>query len=207
MTTSTRTAPEAPDSDARPYRARGQLARAWADRSPEVVVEGPAGSGKTRMYLELLHWRAKKYPGSRHLLCRKTRESLTESALVTFEQKVLSTADFAALAAGADRAHRQRYAYPNGSEIVVAGMIAGHRDQRAKIMSTDFDSVFVPEATELSEHEWDQLGTRCRNGKMPYQQLAGDCNPDGPFHWLHQRCDRGQAKVYFARHSDNPAVT
>jgi hypothetical protein len=208
MTTSTRTPSERDDPAARPYRARGALARAWADRSPEVVLEGPAGTGKTRLGLELLHRRANKYPGSRHLLCRKTRESLTESALVTFEQKVLSTADHAALVApGADRAHRQRYAYPNGSEVVVAGMIASHRDQRARIMSTDYDTVFVPEATELTEHEWEQLGSRCRNGRLPYQQLMGDCNPDAPTHWLHQRCDRGQARAYFARHADNPSVT
>ena len=199
------TAPDIPE--ARRYAPRGALLAAWSDRSPEVVLEGPAGTGKTRLGLELLHWRAKKYPGSRQLLCRKTRESLTESALVTFESKVLSSADAAGLVGGVGRAGRQRYTYPNGSELVVAGLIAAHRDQRGRIMSTDYDGIFVPEATELSEHEWEQLGTRLRHGRMPYQQLLGDCNPDAPTHWLHQRTDRGQARVYFARHQDNPAVT
>jgi phage terminase large subunit len=42
---------------------------------------------------------------------------------------------------------------------------------------------------------------------MTYQQILGECNPDAPTHWLHRRCDRGQARVHFSRHADNPAVT
>ena len=116
-------------------------------------MEGPAGTGKTRTALEKLHFCAQKYPGMRGLIVRKTRESLTESALVTFEEKVLPAGS--PLAAGAARATRRSYVYPNGSEVV-AGLIANHRDLRAKVMSTEYDPVVAVEATELTEHDWEQ---------------------------------------------------
>jgi PBSX family phage terminase large subunit len=197
---STPTAPERV-----PYSGRGAAARAWADRSPEVVMEGPAGTGKTRANLQKLDFCARKYPGMRGLICRKTRESMTESVLVTFEQKVLPPDD--PIAGGPNRAGRQRYVYPNGSEIIVAGLTANSRDNRARVMSTEYDLIVVPEATELTEEEWEKLISRLRNGVMPYQQIIADVNPDAPTHWLHQRCDKGVARVYFSRHEDNPAVT
>jgi phage terminase large subunit len=130
---------------------------------------------------------------------------MTESALVTFEQKVLPPDS--PIGQGALRSTRQRYAYPNGSEIIVAGLTANSRDNRAKVMSTEYDMIVVLEATELAEDDWEKLISRLRNGVMPYQQILGDCNPDAPTHWLHQRCDKGIAKVYFSRHSDNPSLT
>jgi phage terminase large subunit len=206
MTTSTPTAPDPrADPASRPYRARGAAARAWGDRSAEVVLEGPSGTGKTRAVLEKLHFCAAKYPGMRGLIVRLTRESLTHSALVTFEEQVLPAGS--PLLAGAARPARQRYRYPNGSEVVVAGLVASNRDQRAKVMSTEYDLVAAIEATELRENDWEQLTTRLRHGRMPYQQILAECNPAAPSHWLHRRCDCGQARVYFSRHQDNPAVT
>lgn len=189
----------------RPYQPHGAALALFYDQRPEVVLEGPAGTGKSRALLEKAHVCAHKYPGVRILLVRKTRESMTESCLVTFEEKVLP--EGSAIADGPKRPNRQAYHYPNGSTIVVAGLVANGKDQRAKVMSTEYDMILVFEATELSEHEYEQLLTRLRNGVMPYQQMICDCNPDAPTHWLHQRCDTGVAAVHFSRHTDNPAVT
>lgn len=188
----------------RPYAAYGAAARLWACRDLEVVIEGPAGTGKSRADLEKLHFCAMKYPGMRGLIVRKTRESMTESTLVTFEDKVLPA--HSPIAAGVQRRTRQAYHYPNGSTIVIGGMVASGVDQRARIMSTEYDLIVVPEATELTEHEWEQLISRLRNHVMPYQQIIGDVNPDAPTHWLHQRCDKGMATVFFSRHEDNPML-
>ena len=202
-TTSRRRAPQA-RPEQRPYTAYGAAAAMWRDRSEEIVLEGPAGTGKTRAILEKMHYCAIKYAGMRVLMARKTRESLTQSILVTFEEKVLPAGS--SIAAGPSRENRQVYRYPNGSEIVVSGLVAHGRDQKARVMSTEYDLILIFEATELSEHEYEQLSTRLRNGVMPYQQLIADCNPDQPQHWLHQRCDRGAAQVYFSRHEDNAAL-
>jgi hypothetical protein len=184
-----------------PYGAADEL---LGCRDTEVLIEGPAGTGKSRAVLEKVHIAALKYRGMRALILRKTRESMTESALVTYEEKVMPP-DWP-VAAGAKRNVRQSYEYPNGSCVVVGGMVSGDKDRSAKIMSTEYDLIAAFEATELSEDDWEKLLTRLRNGVMPYQQAIADCNPAGPHHWLNQRANRGQMARLLSRHRDNPGL-
>ena len=169
-----------------------------------VLLSGPAGTGKSRAGLEKIHACALRWPGMRGLIVRKTRESLTESALVTFEAKVLP--EGSPIAAGAQRNARQAYRYPNGSEIIVAGLKKAGADQKQKVMSTEYDVIYAQEAIELTEEEWEQLTTRLRNGVMPFQQILGDTNPDHPAHWIKQREKRGVLKLIESRHEDNPTL-
>jgi phage terminase large subunit len=140
-----------------------------------------------------------RYPGSRALMVRKTRVALTEAALMTFEDKVLPPNS--RLAMGASRPARQGYRYPNGSVMVIGGL-----DHAQKVMSTEYDAIYVQEATELEENDWEYLTTRLRNGRMPHQQLIADCNPDRPTHWLKARCDAGRTRLVESRHEDNPLL-
>lgn len=160
---------------------------------------GPAGTGKTRACLQRLHRLALDYPGMRGLIVRKTRASLSESALVTYEEKVLG--DDNPVAEGPTRQHRQTYRYPNGSLIVVGGM-----DRASRIMSTEFDVIYIAEAIELTLTDYESLTTRLRNGVIPFQQLIFDCNPDAPTHWLKVRADTGAAQMLDSRHEDNPRL-
>jgi hypothetical protein len=183
----------------RPYIPRGAAAQLMRLRDPEVLVSGPAGTGKSRANLEKLYACAEKYAGMRGLIIRKTRESLTETALVTWEKKVVPEGH--PCLAGPQRKLRSNYVFSNKSEIIVAGL-----DKASKVMSTEFDMIFVQEATELIEAEHEALTTRLRNGEMPYQQLILDCNPDHPKHWLKLRCDNGKTKMLESRHEDNPVL-
>ena len=192
----------APAPEQRHYKARGAALALWTDRSPEILLSGPAGTGKSRACLEKLHAAALRWPGVRGLIVRKTRESLTDSALVTFEEKVLP--EHSPIAAGAQRRTRQHYTYPNGSEIVVGGLKQAGKDMRQKIMSTEYDMIYVQEAIELNENDWETLTTRLRNGVAPFQQIIADTNPDSPQHWLKRRERAGKLKVYESRHEDNP---
>lgn len=181
----------------RDYRPYGVQRALFTARDPEVVLSGPAGTGKSRGCLEKLHLLAMKYDRMRGLICRKTRASLTQSALVTFDEKVRPQDD------GAVFHHQdQEYRYPNGSVIVIGGL-----DKPSKVMSTEFDVIYPQEATELTENDWESLSTRLRNGVMPYQQLMGDCNPDAPTHWLKRRAESGRLRMLESRHEDNPTVT
>lgn len=182
-----------------PYGAADAL---MGCRDDEVLLEGPAGTGKSRAALQKLHTAALKYPRMRGLIIRQTRESLTESVLVTYEEKVLPLDS--PIAAGAKRDSRKSYDYPNGSSIVVGGIKAYGKDASAKVMSTEYDLIVVFEGTELSEAEYEKLLTRLRNGVMPYQQIIVDCNPAGPLHWLNQRANRGAITRLLSRHKDNP---
>lgn len=190
----------APDPRHRLYQPYGGALEVFYCRASEVLLDGPAGTGKSRALLEKMHLCLMKYPGARGLLVRKTRTSMTESVLVTFEDKVLPAGS--PIRAGAQRRMRQAYSYPNGSELVIGGM-----DNADKIMSTEYDLIFAFEATELTEDDWEKLTTRLRNGVMPYQQIVGDCNPAGPQHWLNQRCLTGRCTRILSRHEDNPTVT
>jgi hypothetical protein len=185
---------------ARPdIRYRGSNAELIRSRAPEVILSGPAGTGKSLAALHKLHRCAVKYPGMRALIARKTREALTQSVLVTLEDKVLSRAWYHRIAAGMQRRVRQSYRYPNGSEIVVGGL-----DKPSKVMSTEFDLIYVNEATETAENDWESLSSRLRNGRMPYQQILGDTNPDAPTHWIRQRANGGNLLLLESRHEDNP---
>ena len=62
------------------YNPRGACSDVFKHRVPELVISGPAGTGKSRSVLELLHLRALKYPQARILMLRKTRRSLTNPA-------------------------------------------------------------------------------------------------------------------------------
>lgn len=188
------------------YEPRGAAAQLFDCRDPEVLLDGPAGTGKSRGILEYLLWVATNYDGCRIAIVRKTRVSLTDSALVTWETKVLAggldeTYLETPLAGGATRAHRHSYHFKNNSVIDCHGM-----DNPTRLFSTEYDIIYVQEATELSENEWESLNRALRNGVVPWQQLVGDCNPDAEFHWLNQRCLAGKTTRLYSRHKDNPSL-
>src|ERR1700756_2401802 len=106
------------------YRPVGSAARLWSCPAPEVLLSGPAGTGKSRACLEKLHAMALRNPGMRGLICRKTAVSLGSTALVTFREHVAKEA----LASGevkwygGSQQEAASYRYGNGSVIVVGGM-------------------------------------------------------------------------------------
>jgi PBSX family phage terminase large subunit len=189
--------PGAVTPDQKPYRPYGTMRDLWSYHGREVLAAGPAGTGKSRGALEKLHaCAAREFPGMRGLICRKVRASLTQTALVTFEKKVLPDRS------GVHFHHEdQEYRYPNGSVIAVGGL-----DDPEKIKSSDYDMIYVQEATELSENDWEIAVTRLRNGVMPYQQILADCNPGPPDHWLKKRADAGAVRMIEANHQDNPTL-
>src|SRR5262245_49043147 len=70
------------------FSLHGGVAEGFNSRAEEVLQAGPAGTGKTLANLLRVYWVCRKYPGARALIVRKTRESLTESVLVTWERDV-----------------------------------------------------------------------------------------------------------------------
>lgn len=185
------------------YQPFGTAVDAFKFKGPELLYAGPAGTGKSKCLLEKLHAVALKYPGMRGLIVRKTLASLGSTALVTYEEHVAKEhlANGEVKWFGGSAKEAACYRYSNGSRIVVGGM-----DKSMKIMSSEYDVVYVQEATELTEEDWEAITTRLRNGKMPYQQIIADANPDVPTHWLKIRCDVGKTHYIRSRHEDNPVL-
>lgn len=185
-----------PNKLQKPYQPFGAALDLFYCKEPEVILDGAAGTGKSRAVLEKVHFCLNKYEGARALLARKTRASLTQTAMVTFEQHVLTQSSGVKF-----NTTSQEYRYPNGSILAVAGL-----DKPEKIMSSEFDLIAIPEATETTENDVDMLTTRLRNGVMPYQQLIGDCNPQSPKHFLKQREKRNVLKMFHSKHEHNPVL-
>src|SRR5207237_347952 len=136
-----------------PYQPFGAALRMWRSRRRELLLCGPGDTGKSRGILEKFHFCADKYFKARLLMVRKTRASLTQSGMVTYEQRVLPEGWLDNLIHF--KTQEQQYEYPNGSIIAVGGM-----DNAEKILSSEWDMIYPQEATELSENDWEILTMR-----------------------------------------------
>lgn len=202
-----------------PFEPLGGARELCLSTDPEILIEGPAGTGKTRAVLERLCDFARRYPGCRILLARATRASMTESVLVTLENKVLPP-EHESLQGGVSRGGRRSYRWNNGSEIIVTGL-----DRPSRVLSTEFDLIYVNEGQEITVNQWETLLTRLRNGRIvpagwtkPFHQAIIDCNPDSEHHWLNRRPERlidnprdprhgrPRMKRILSRHADNPSL-
>lgn len=185
------------------YRPRGACKAVFDTREPEVLVAGPAGTGKSRACLEKLHIMCLLNPGMRALIVRKTATSLTSTALVTWKQYVIREAilDGSVEYYGGSSQEPAQYRYTNGSVVIIGGM-----DRSTRIMSSEYDLIYVQEATELDEEDWEALTTRLRNNRVSFQQIIADCNPDRPTHWLKRRCDTYKTTMLESQHEDNPML-
>jgi phage terminase large subunit len=164
------------------WRPRGSARTVLVRRDDEVLMSGPAGTGKSRACLEKLNLVALKYPGMHGAILRKTAASLGSSALKTWREDVIPEllANGTVYFYGGSQEEPPQYRYNNGSTIVIGGL-----DKPSKIMSTEYDMIYVQEATELT---------------------VADCNPDTPTHWLKTRCDEGKTYMINCRHEDNPRL-
>lgn len=187
----------------REYEPRGAARRLISCRDDEVVISGPAGTGKSMGALHKVHFAMMKYPGAKALLVRKTQLSLSSTTLETWRKQVvvdsIRTREVTYYGGSVEEPPQYRY-HRNGSRVFLGGL-----DKPSKIMSSEYDLIFVDEATELLPGDWEACLTRLRHGMMPYSQLIGCCNPDAEHHWLKQRCNDGATTFMESRHEDNPA--
>jgi len=177
----------------------GGVAAAYYSTEPEVLLAGPAGTGKTLGWLLKIKHLCEDNPGARVLIVRKTRESLTESVLVTWERDVLGPMHPVLTTRPVLRRVRQSYDFPNGSTVGLGGM-----DKPDKVLSSERDFIYCPEGTELTIGDWETLNGRLRGGPVVHKQLVADCNPGPPSHWMYRRHLSGGLRLIGTTHRDNP---
>lgn len=185
----------------RELEVRGNLRKFFNGmKNPEIVLDGPAGTGKTRVLLERQHLINFKYPGARGFMGRKYRSSMNETCMHVMKHEVLQQDADGSCAEGVKwRERDQKWIYPNGSEIIVGGM-----DDAQKLMSSMYDWIYFNEAIEIKLAEWETAKSRLRNFKVPYQQMLGDTNPGPPSHWIKKRSEDGKLALLPTFHKDNP---
>lgn len=166
----------------------------------EVIICGPGGTGKSRGILQVIAVFAAITPNMRILLCRKTRESMTSSTLVEWEE---CFPEGHPIVDGPKREQRSIYRFENGSEVAVIGL-----DKPSKIFSTKWDIIYFEEMTEegVTLNDW-ELFYRGLRGNSPINNqriLIGTCNPTYPQNWVRLRLLSGVCETHETVHQDNP---
>ena len=185
-----------PDDEVLRYEPLGNIREMFTDRSPEILLEGPAGTGKSLGALHKVNLCMLKYEGARSLCLRNTRVSIRQSLRVTWENTVRPHLNGVKYNKDDDE-----YRYPNGSIVALGGM-----DNPDKLLSSEWDMVYYQEALESTEQQIEVISTRLRYGVMPYQQLLMDVNPGPPKHFLNVRAENGYSHRLVTTHKDNPTL-
>lgn len=186
---------EAPPDSKDGVVLRGALREFWRCHDHEMMLIGPAETGKTFGGLHKLDALMWKYPGCQAALVRKFYSTMAGTVCQTFE-KVANMKAIRLLGG----TKPERYIYPNGSQIWIGGM-----DLPSKVLSGERDFIYVNQAEELALDDWEIMVTRAtgRAEHSPYAQLMGDCNPSGGKHWIRSRASLTR---FLSVHTDNPTL-
>src|SRR5574340_342760 len=122
------------------YAPRGGATALIYNHDPEVILSGPADTGKTLAACYKAHTLAIKYPGCQGAIVRKTQKSVYGSVLQTFDRVVKGAP---VQPYGGEKP--EKYIYSNGSVIWVGGM-----DNADKLLSSERDFFYVNQSEELA---------------------------------------------------------
>ena len=161
------------------------------DQHRYLVLMGGGGSGKSIFAGRKILERAVSEPGHRFLVCRKVGKSLRESC---FQQLAGQAMEHYPDAGVRVMRGEMRIKFKNGSEIIFSGL-----DDVEKLKSIyHITGIWIEEASEIDQQDFQQLDIRLRDESPYYQQIILSFNPISATHWL---------KSYFFDRQDPRAVT
>jgi PBSX family phage terminase large subunit len=148
-----------------------------------VLLFGGSRSGKTTVLVMAVIYRALRFSGSRHLICRyrakDARSSVLRETLLPWLTNTIGTNGYTYLA------HENMLTLCNGSEIWIGGL--GDREQADKILGHEYNTIYFNEISQLSYAAVTTAYSRlamnvpgCRN------LFLYDCNPGSPLHWAYK---------------------
>ncbi|MDY6957668.1 MAG: phage terminase large subunit [Halobacteriota archaeon] len=172
------------------------------DQSFVLLLTGSAGGGKSRVAAEKLNAYCKNYHGATALMMRKSRESMGNSTVLFTHRKVIgqdSQVEFFP--------SKSRFEYTNNSILAWGGMYNEQQQEQIRSIGQDgaLDIVWMEEANEFTEDDFNEILARMRGKAAPWRQIILSCNPDHPYHWINTRLIQGgEATVYYSSAEDNP---
>ncbi len=171
----------------------------FADTHRYLVLKGGGGSGKSIFAGRKILERAISEPGHRFLVCRKVARTLRESC---FRQILGQLIEHYPSSGYKANKSDMAISFPNGSEIIFAGL-----DDVEKLKSIyAITGIWIEEASELLEGDFNQLDIRLRGETREYKQIILSFNPISITHWLKKRFfDREdpRALVHESTYRDN----
>ncbi len=161
----------------------------YFDEHRYLVLKGGGGSGKSIFAGRKILERCMTEPGHRYLVCRKVARTLRESC---FEQLRGQIAAHYPLAGAAVNKSDMTITFANGSRLLFAGL-----DDVEKLKSIyNVTGIWIEEASELLESDFNQLDIRLRGQTEYYKQIILTFNPISINHWLKKRFfDRSDERV------------
>ncbi|WP_051057439.1 PBSX family phage terminase large subunit [Leptospira weilii] len=158
----------------------------WANHSiQELCYDGGARSGKTYLIIKAIISRAWISAGSRHLIARYRLNHLRMSV---WRQTLLPCLKEMGFLKDRDYTINESdhvITFTNGAEIYGAGL--DDSDRVEKIMGTEFNTIFLNEATQISYPTFQKIKTRLSYVREELtNKLIVDCNPRNRFHWIYK---------------------
>lgn len=145
-----------------------------------LVLKGGGGSGKSVFAARKVVERAISEPGHRFLVVRKVGNTLRNSC---FEGICSTISQFYPNSGAKINLSDMRIAFPNGSDIIFKGL-----DNSEKLKSIyEVTDIWIEEATELTESDFNQLDIRMRGKSEWYSQIIITFNPVSILHWIKRR--------------------
>lgn len=164
----------------------------------EVILSGPADTGKSFGGCYKAHLICSCVPMVQGAILRKTYSSMPGSILMTYWK--LAKPQGVRVIGGE---YPTKYIYPNGSVIWIGGM-----DNPDRVLSSERDFIYTCQTEEFTLNEWEYITTRCsgRGAVIRNTQAFGDCNPGGSRHWIKLRAAEGKLRLLSSQHIENPTL-
>ncbi len=150
------------------------------DEHRYLVLCGGGGSGKSIFAGRKVLERVTAEKGHRWLVCRKVARTLRDSCFAQLRGQLAAHYPGSGVKINTSD---MRMVFPNGSEILFAGL-----DDVEKLKSIyDITGIWVEEASEITEADFNQLDIRLRTDFPQYLQMILSFNPISITHWLKRR--------------------
>jgi len=173
------------------------------DEHRHLVLKGGGGSGKSIFAGQKIIERCVSEPGHRFLVVRKVAKSLRQSCFRQLAEQAREYYPDEVDKIPQGQSGDMYITFKNGSEILFSGL-----DDVEKLKSIRrITGVWIEEATEVLENDFDQLDIRLRDKSNYYQQIIVTFNPISITHWLKKRFfDRKDedVRVHESTYLDNP---
>lgn len=171
----------------------------FLDKHRYLVLKGGGGSGKSIFAGQKILERVTSEPGHRWLVCRKVGRTIRESCWQQLIGQIRS--DYPDSGYSINKSDMS-ITFGNGSVILFSGL-----DDVEKLKSIyNITGIWIEEASEVTEADFNQLDIRLRGATRYYKQIIITFNPISIMHWLKKRFwDRVEerATVHESTYKDN----
>lgn len=172
---------------------QSQVAQTLIGKETHHLIYGGARSGKTALICYAIQARAVKAPKSRHLIARHHFNHVKASVGRDTFPKILDLA-YPDVECRFDKV-TSIFEFGNGAEVWLAGL--DDKDRVDKVLGTEFATIFVNEASQVSYHAVTTLRTRLAqnvndvSGRMLPLRGYYDLNPTSRGHWTYKEFIEG----------------